>query len=129
MNTLLSASKYFVTSLKIREQPCPPDVPNRQNKGVPASSVELKGDERHRDGNLFFLPHSLPLCPVQCVTDASSLCVPPALPEMTLIGNRAWLEFDALLVKSAATAYMLQIKTELELIAITSIHISLLEVL
>lgn len=63
MNTLLSASKYFVTSMKIWEQLCP-DVPNRQNKGVPASSVELKGNKRHSEiETCFFSLSSLPLCP------------------------------------------------------------------
>lgn len=64
MNTLSSASKYFVTSMKIQEQLCPPDVPNRQNKGVPASSVELKGNKRHSEiETCFFSLSSLPLCP------------------------------------------------------------------
>lgn len=64
MNTFPSASKYFVTSMKVWEQPCPPDIPNRQNKGVPASSVELKGDKRHSETETwFFSLSSLPLCP------------------------------------------------------------------
>lgn len=64
MNTLPSASKYFVASIKIWEKPCPPDIPNRQNKGVPASSVELKGNKRHSEiETCFFSLSSLPLCP------------------------------------------------------------------
>ena len=82
---------------------------------------------------VFFSLSSLPLrpgclnrrsmqCPVQCVTDASSLCVPPALREMTLIGNRACLSVMHFWWKVLQLPIP-QIITKLELIAINSTNI------
>lgn len=144
MNTpLSSASKYFVTSMITESSLILLMFLMCKGKGVLASSVELKGDKRHSETEtwvgFFFSLSSLPprtgclnqrstQCPVQCVTDASSLCVPPALREMTLIGNRACLSFMHFWWKVLQLPIP-QIITKLELIAINSTNICLLEVL
>lgn len=110
---LFSASKYFVTS-KITEPSHPPDVPDMQRQGRafwhPQWSWKgIRGTVRLKCG-FFLLLSSLPLCsgclnrrsmrcPVQCVTDACSLCVPPALRD-DINRKQSMSEFDVFWVRS-----------------------------
>lgn len=136
---LSSASRYFVTSMITESSLVLLMFPTCEGKGVLASSVELKGDKRHSGTEMCFFLSSLPLragclnrrsmqCPVRCVTDASSPCVPPALWEMTLIRNRACLSLMHFWWKVLRLPTP-QIIAKLELIAINSTNIHLLEVL
>lgn len=98
---LTSVSKYFVTRMITESSLSVLMIPPCKGKGILSSSVEPKGAKRHRETEIcFFFFGSSPLCtaclsrgsvrcPVQCVADASSLCAPPALRGMTLMGNRA----------------------------------------
>lgn len=104
-----------------------------KGRGFLASLVELKGNERHSETErqcfVWFTSAAYPWAvgswtreacggPVVCITDASSLCVPPALQDMTSIGNRACLS----LIHFGGKVLQLltpKIITKLELIAIS----------
>lgn len=134
-----SASKYFVTSMITESGFGLLTFPTCKSKGVLASSAELQGDERRSEAEMCFSLCSLPLragCPSRDARGASSVgtrCLRSVrAPSSTRDGinrKQSMSEFDAVLVKRTTTVPVPQIITKLELIAINSTNIHLVEVL